>query len=214
MTFFGMGPLEIMVILVVALLVFGPDKLPQVARQVGELVRNFRRVTADLTAEFHAVTQEFSSEFDELRSVTEELQAELRGMQADLRGVQTDLQRELGDVNETLRLEAGGVGVETTAETAGAPAAAQTIATAGYGAATMMETSVASNGHSRPVASKSDPVADVSFLDLEELAVMPRSARPTNGHQPPVETPPSPAPERRPRTERRVENGYRRPRLR
>jgi sec-independent protein translocase protein TatA len=37
------GPLEILVILIVALVVFGPTKLPQLGRQVGRGYREFRR---------------------------------------------------------------------------------------------------------------------------------------------------------------------------
>lgn len=37
------GPLEILVILVVALVVFGPSKLPQLGRQVGRGYREFRK---------------------------------------------------------------------------------------------------------------------------------------------------------------------------
>ena len=36
------GPLEIMVILVVALLVLGPQRLPEVARSVGKGMREFK----------------------------------------------------------------------------------------------------------------------------------------------------------------------------
>ena len=37
------GPLEILVVLVVALVVFGPNKLPQLGRQVGRGYREFRK---------------------------------------------------------------------------------------------------------------------------------------------------------------------------
>ena len=37
------GPLEILVVLVVALLVFGPRKLPELGRQVGRGYREFRK---------------------------------------------------------------------------------------------------------------------------------------------------------------------------
>jgi sec-independent protein translocase protein TatA len=37
------GPLEILVILVVALVVFGPNKLPQLGRQLGRGYREFRK---------------------------------------------------------------------------------------------------------------------------------------------------------------------------
>ena len=39
---FGVGLPELMVIAVVAIVVFGPDKLPEYARQAGRLVRQFR----------------------------------------------------------------------------------------------------------------------------------------------------------------------------
>jgi sec-independent protein translocase protein TatB len=39
---FGVGIPELMVIAVVAVVVFGPDRLPEYARQAGRLVRQFR----------------------------------------------------------------------------------------------------------------------------------------------------------------------------
>jgi len=42
------GPLEILVIFIVALVVFGPSKLPQIGRQVGRGVREFRKFQAGL----------------------------------------------------------------------------------------------------------------------------------------------------------------------
>jgi len=44
---FGLGFSEIVVILVVALLVLGPRKLPDVARQVGKAMRDLRRAASD-----------------------------------------------------------------------------------------------------------------------------------------------------------------------
>jgi TatA/E family protein of Tat protein translocase len=45
---FGLGFTEILVILVVALLVFGPDKLPELARSLGRGLSEFRRASNDL----------------------------------------------------------------------------------------------------------------------------------------------------------------------
>ena len=45
---FGLGFTEILVILVVALLVFGPDKLPELARGLGRGLAEFRRASNDL----------------------------------------------------------------------------------------------------------------------------------------------------------------------
>jgi sec-independent protein translocase protein TatB len=42
---FGVGLPELMVIIVVAVVVFGPDRLPEFARQAGRLVRQVRQFT-------------------------------------------------------------------------------------------------------------------------------------------------------------------------
>ena len=47
-----LGPLEILVIFVVALLVFGPSKLPEIGRQVGKGVNEFRKFQQTLRADF------------------------------------------------------------------------------------------------------------------------------------------------------------------
>jgi sec-independent protein translocase protein TatB len=41
---FGIGLPELVVIMVVAILVFGPDKLPEFARQAGRMIRQVRRL--------------------------------------------------------------------------------------------------------------------------------------------------------------------------
>ena len=42
---FGIGLPELLVIIVVAVIVFGPDRLPEFARQAGRLVRQIRQFT-------------------------------------------------------------------------------------------------------------------------------------------------------------------------
>jgi TatA/E family protein of Tat protein translocase len=45
---FGIGPMELVVIVVVALLIFGPQKLPELARALGKGLAEFRRASNDL----------------------------------------------------------------------------------------------------------------------------------------------------------------------
>jgi len=52
------GPEKIILVLVIGLIVLGPDRLPQVARQVGRGYREFRRVTSGLDAEVRQVLHE------------------------------------------------------------------------------------------------------------------------------------------------------------
>ena len=59
MNFFDIGALEILLILVVALIIWGPEKIPEIARTLGKTVRALRKATFDLTT---AVTRELETE--------------------------------------------------------------------------------------------------------------------------------------------------------
>ena len=48
---FGMGPSELIVILVIALLVLGPQRLPELARSLGKAIGEFKRATGDIQSE-------------------------------------------------------------------------------------------------------------------------------------------------------------------
>ncbi|HEV8717061.1 MAG TPA: Sec-independent protein translocase protein TatB [Candidatus Binatia bacterium] len=48
---FGIGIPELLVIFVVALLVLGPRRLPEVAKALGKALAEFRRATSDLSEE-------------------------------------------------------------------------------------------------------------------------------------------------------------------
>ena len=45
---FGIGTTEVLIILVVALIVIGPKKLPDVARTLGKALGEFKRMSADV----------------------------------------------------------------------------------------------------------------------------------------------------------------------
>ena len=49
---FGLGMPELIVILVVALIVIGPKKLPDIARALGRAMREFRSATNDIKRNF------------------------------------------------------------------------------------------------------------------------------------------------------------------
>jgi TatA/E family protein of Tat protein translocase len=52
MNFFDMGIMEIVVILLVAILIFGPGRIPEVGRNIGRGLRAFRKMTGGLAKEF------------------------------------------------------------------------------------------------------------------------------------------------------------------
>jgi sec-independent protein translocase protein TatA len=52
MNFFGIGLPEMAVILVIALLVFGPKKLPEIGRSMGKAIRGFQEASKEFESEF------------------------------------------------------------------------------------------------------------------------------------------------------------------
>ncbi|BAY12557.1 TatA/E family twin arginine-targeting protein translocase [Calothrix sp. NIES-2098] len=52
MNIFGIGLPEMAVILVVALLVFGPKKLPEIGRSLGKAIRGFQEASNEFQNEF------------------------------------------------------------------------------------------------------------------------------------------------------------------
>lgn len=65
---FGIGFTELIIIVVIALIVLGPERLPEVARQLGTFVRDLRRMYNNLRADL-------GPEFDEIEQGIRELRA-------------------------------------------------------------------------------------------------------------------------------------------
>src|SRR5215216_6631122 len=87
MNLFGMGSWEIGLILIVALIIFGPGKLPEVAGQVGKAVRDFRRITSDLTGEFERQTG--------VKDIKKTLEQEITGVKNEVSGVGKSIEQNL-----------------------------------------------------------------------------------------------------------------------
>ena len=79
MDFLGMGPFEILLVLIVGFIFLGPEKLPSMAAKAGELYRKLTRATANIT-----------------RSRTEEISAETKAT-SDLTKSITDFTKEITD---------------------------------------------------------------------------------------------------------------------
>lgn len=60
----AIGPLEILVVLVVAVLVLPPDKIPEAARHVGKTIAAFRRFQSTMTKDFEKLISEGEPERD------------------------------------------------------------------------------------------------------------------------------------------------------
>ncbi len=78
---FGLGVAEVLIILVLAFLLFGPKQLPEVGRQVGKAVKGFKETAEDLRKtvdpEITMIQQEFKMVEQDLQSSMKEAEDEI-----------------------------------------------------------------------------------------------------------------------------------------
>jgi sec-independent protein translocase protein TatB len=164
MSIMGMGYQELIIILVGALLIFGPDRLPEVASQMGKWVRDIRKMTSDLTSEF-----ERTAGVGDIK----------KAVQQELSGVKSTVNAATKNVNTSV---SGAVSSSKSSSSSAKTPATPTVTPSGSGAKTTAK-AVSSTAAKeikpapRPVASKKDPLADVSFF--EELTASKSAAETT-----------------------------------
>jgi Tat protein translocase TatB subunit len=178
---FGIGYQEMFIVLVAALVIFGPSRLPELAGQVGRWVRDFRRMSSDLTGEFEKT-------FAEVDEVKKTFQRELQGIQEEVEGVGKSARGELkksgtkaladGKKASGATAKKGTATAATVANPKSATAVSKTTSSSGaaaYGARAKNGIGGELAGSARsavPVATKADPLVDVSFFDVDnELLV-------------------------------------------
>ncbi len=92
MNFFGVGPLELMLVLVIGVIVLGPERIPEVAVQLARAVRYLRGYATDATADIRAELSELTKEYDEVRK---ELQDFRQSVRKDISSVADEVDRTL-----------------------------------------------------------------------------------------------------------------------
>lgn len=95
-TILNLGPLEILVIVIMALLVLGPERLPGIMRGIGTGLRKLRETYVAFVSEFRNELQPIAEEVD---TVTREIQGELAAIReaADIRSVLQPISQDLTD---------------------------------------------------------------------------------------------------------------------
>lgn len=68
---FGIEFVEIAIILIVALLVFGPERLPEMAKQAATFVRDLRRMVANARRDVHVSASDLGIDEEDLRTLRE-----------------------------------------------------------------------------------------------------------------------------------------------
>jgi len=67
---FGIGQFELLIIIVVALIVIGPGKLPEMMRSIGKGFAEFKRVSSDVKQTFDMEVRRAEQEADKKESET------------------------------------------------------------------------------------------------------------------------------------------------
>jgi len=78
---FGLGAGEILIILIIAFLLFGPKQLPEIGRQVGKAVKGFRETADDLRK---TVEPEVNLIQQEVKMVEQDLEASMKEAEEEI----------------------------------------------------------------------------------------------------------------------------------
>ncbi len=133
-TVFGIGPLEILVIVILVLLVFGPERLPELMRQGGRGVRRLREFYVKFASELRTELTPFQEEIKVLQDVTNDLRRDL------------NIIREAADIRTaipSMSLDGSTPPAAAAAAATAAAAAKPAAAAAGASAATAVTTAAA-----------------------------------------------------------------------
>lgn len=93
MNFFNIGPMELLLILTVVLIVFGPDKIPEIGQSIGKSLRKFRQASKELSDDFNLEDLSPSTIMDALES-----QAAAAEKQEEEKAAPTDTESEPGSI--------------------------------------------------------------------------------------------------------------------
>lgn len=98
MDFLGIGFAEFLFIMVIAMMVFGPRRLPEIAGKAGKIVADLRNMSRGLMTEWQREIN-FAAELDEELKKTRQ---ELAGVKSELTQVQKDVIKDTSEVAKAI----------------------------------------------------------------------------------------------------------------
>ncbi|HQZ70775.1 MAG TPA: twin-arginine translocase TatA/TatE family subunit [Anaerolineae bacterium] len=97
---FNINPFEILVITLIFLMLFGPEKLPEIAMQVGKFVRELREAssaaTAEITRELHRAAADNQEVAGDIRSIGDQARRFLQSTSDAVHNTVTQAYQETG----------------------------------------------------------------------------------------------------------------------
>lgn len=91
LTFLFIGMTEIAFILFVVLLIFGADKVPEIARNLGKIIRQVKNATEDIKSEITKSAQKEGIDID----ITSDVQKEIDKVKEDIDEITGSVKRKL-----------------------------------------------------------------------------------------------------------------------
>ena len=114
----NVGPLELLVVLAVALIVVGPERLPELARSVGRVLRQFREVQDEVR------NMVSSGVDDDIRDAAAEFRKVTSGITraTDVKGAVRRVERSIQDATASSPQEPSSLAASEAGEAGGPPA--------------------------------------------------------------------------------------------
>lgn len=99
MEFLGIGLPELLVILLLILIVVGPNRLPEMAARLARFIRAARRYSSQVTKDFNETVAELEQEYDEMKGEWKEVG---QGLDESVKEVSKELAAADKDIKEAL----------------------------------------------------------------------------------------------------------------
>ncbi len=87
--FGSIGPAELILIFVIALLVFGPKKLPEIGRSVGKALREFKKTSEEIKGRI-----EEEIEASEIKDIRKDIQSGVDNLKSSVKTITDDITKE------------------------------------------------------------------------------------------------------------------------
>lgn len=192
MEILGIGPMELILILIVALMVFGPDRLPQIGAKLGRAMREMRKATRAISDEINATrsaiespARELAEPFKDVTDAAKSAGAIAAAARNPGQAIRDSVMREYNKATEPAS------STETSSENTIAPPAAADAATAPKPGPAQGEEPLLLSAPEQPVAELPAPEEPLAALPApDETLALPSSdssAESDEENQPPVD---------------------------
>lgn len=88
--FGSIGPAELVLIFVIALLVFGPKKLPEIGRSVGKALREFKKTSEEIKSR---IEEEIDA--SEIKDIRKDIQSGVDDIKSGVKSFQDDIKKDI-----------------------------------------------------------------------------------------------------------------------